>query len=285
MSKFNGVKGYNSFDEIYQAMFEHIYENGEVTKGNIRTKFLNGNPAHRKRVTEVTFTIDEEESYLPLITSRKMPIKSAINEIIWIWIKQSNNIKDLVGKFWDEWADKDGSIGKAYGYQMAKETYGHPSQLDYILHEVKHNPNSSRMLTELWIPEELNQMALAPCVHLTQWHVIRGKLELFVRQRSCDFAVGLPNNVMQYSVLHKAVANHVGIPSGAMHWSVGDLHYYTEHEEALLRMFDTAIYSDKRRPSIDTMFLPLDIRNLSTDNVVIGGIPENLPKYEFEIAV
>ena len=129
---------------------------------------------------------------------------------------------------------EDGTIGKAYGYQIAKPTFGHKSQLHYIINEIKNNPNSRRIMTEIWVPEDLDKMALTPCVHLTQWSVIGNKLYLEVRQRSCDVALGLVANVFQYSVLHKLVAMECGLEPADIIWNIHNVHIYDRHMKDLL---------------------------------------------------
>lgn len=175
------------FDNQYRDLVNHIVKHGQWSDENVRTKYADGTPAKYKSVIGYQMRINNFGTMIPLLTSRYTPWKSATREIYWIWLMQSNNVDELnkLGcKFWDEWKLEDGTIGNAYGYQMAKETFGHKSQLHYIIHELKNNPNSRRIMTEIWVPEELDKMALTPCVHLTQWSVVDGKLYLEVRQRS-----------------------------------------------------------------------------------------------------
>lgn len=232
---------HNNFDIIYKTMFNDLQHYGKWSSGNIRTKYADGSPAHYKSLIGYNFRFDNSTDRVPLITSRFAPTKSAIAELYWIWIQQSNKVQDLrdLGcKFWDEWENPiDGTIGKAYGYQIATETYGYPSQLHYIINEIKNNLNSRRIITEIWNPGELDEMQLTPCVHLTQWSVVDGKLYLEVRQRSCDFALGLVSNVWQYSILHKLVALECGLECGDLIWNIHNLHYYDRHEETLHKQF------------------------------------------------
>ena len=130
---------------------------------------------------------------------------------------------------------QDGTIGKAYGYQIAQETFGQKSQLHYVINELKKSPNSRRIMTEIWIPNQLSEMALTPCVHLTQWSVIGNKLYLEVRQRSCDVALGLVANVFQYSVLHKLVALECGLEPAEIIWNIHNVHIYDRHYDKLIK--------------------------------------------------
>ncbi|MGL4392483.1 MAG: thymidylate synthase [Fusobacteriaceae bacterium] len=225
------------FDDIYKKIVETINEHGVWSEGNVRTKYADGSPAHYKSFIGYQFRLDNSKDEAHLLTTRFCPTKDPIRELYWIWILQSNNVDELnkLGcKFWDEWKKDDGTIGSAYGYQIAKKTFGEKSQLHYIINELKKNKNSRRIMTEIWIPEELDKMALTPCVHLTQWSVINNKLYLEVRQRSCDVALGLVANVYQYSVLHKLVAKECGLETAYIIWNIHNMHIYDRHMEKLL---------------------------------------------------
>lgn len=226
----------SKFDKIYKEIVEKIERDGITTKGEVRTKYLDGTPAHYRSYIGHQFRIDNSGDEAHLLTTRFCPNKAPIREIYWIWILQSNNVDELnrLGcKFWDEWKQEDGTIGPAYGAQIKKETFGYPSQLHYIVNEIKKNPNSRRIMSEIWIPEDLDKMALTPCVHLTQWSVLEGKLYLEVRQRSCDVALGLVANVFQYSVLHKLVALECGLEPADIIWNIHNMHLYDRHLEKI----------------------------------------------------
>lgn len=232
------MKKKSKFDIIYQDIVNTIAEKGIWSEGKVRTKYADGSPAHYKSYIGYQFRLDNSDDEAHLITSRFAPSKAPIRELYWIWILQSNNVDELnkIGcKFWDEWKQEDGTIGKAYGYQIAKKTFGQVSQLHYIINELKNNPNSRRIMSEIWIPEELDKMALTPCVHLTQWSVINGKLYLEVRQRSCDVALGLVANVYQYSVLHKLVALECKLEPAEIIWNIHNVHIYDRHYDNLIK--------------------------------------------------
>ncbi|MDO4690408.1 MAG: thymidylate synthase [Fusobacterium sp.] len=234
------------FDIIYKQIVDTIVEKGIWSEGSVRTKYADGSPAHYKSYIAYQFRLDNSDDEAHLITSRFAPNKAPIRELYWIWIMQSNNVDELnkIGcKFWDEWKKEDGTIGKAYGYQIGKETFGQKSQLHYIINELKTNPNSRRIMTEIWIPEELKDMALTPCVHLTQWSVINGKLYLEVRQRSCDVALGLVANVFQYSVLHKLVAKECGLEPAEIIWNIHNVHIYDRHYDRLIRQVNSQTFA------------------------------------------
>lgn len=226
------------FDRIYKDIVDTIAEKGIWSEGNVRTKYADGTAAHYKSYIGYQFRLDNSDDEAHLITSRFAPSKAPIRELYWIWILQSNNVDvldELGCKFWDEWKMQDGTIGKAYGYQIAQETFGQKSQLHYVINELKKNPNSRRIMTEIWIPNELSEMALTPCVHLTQWSVIGKKLYLEVRQRSCDVALGLVANVFQYSVLHKLVALECGLEPAEIIWNIHNVHIYDRHYDKLIK--------------------------------------------------
>ena len=226
------------FDKIYKDIVDTIAEKGIWSEGNVRTKYTDGTAAHYKSYIGYQFRLDNSDDEAHLITSRFAPSKAPIRELYWIWILQSNNVDvldELGCKFWDEWKMQDGTIGKAYGYQIAQETFGQKSQLHYVINELKKNPNSRRIMTEIWIPNQLSEMALTPCVHLTQWSVIGNKLYLEVRQRSCDVALGLVANVFQYSVLHKLVALECGLEPAEIIWNIHNVHIYDRHYDKLIK--------------------------------------------------
>lgn len=227
----------STFDKIYRNIVETIDRDGIWSEGEVRTKYADGTPAHYKSYIGYQFRLDNSTDEAHLITTRFAPNKSPIRELYWIWILQSNSVdklNELGCKFWDEWRKEDGTIGKAYGYQIDKPTFQYKNQLEYVVNELKNNPNSRRIMTEIWVPEELKDMALTPCVHLTQWSVVNGKLYLEVRQRSCDVALGLVANVFQYSVLHKLVAKECGLEPAEIIWNIHNVHIYDRHMGKLL---------------------------------------------------
>lgn len=231
----------SQFDKVYKDIVKTIENKGIWSKENVRTKYADGTPAQYKSYIGYQFRLDNSTDEAHLITTRFAPNKAPIREIYWIWILQSNNVEELnrLGcKFWDEWKMEDGTIGKAYGYQINKPIFQYKNQLEYVVSELKNNPNSRRIMTEIWVPEELDEMALTPCVHLTQWSVINGKLYLEVRQRSCDVALGLVANVFQYSILHKLVAMECNLEPADIIWNIHNVHIYDRHIKELLKQVE-----------------------------------------------
>lgn len=231
----------SQFDKVYKELIETVLDKGVMSTGNVRTVYADGTPAHYISYIGYQFRLDNSSDEAQLITSRYAPYKSAIREIYWIWRSRSNKLSDLrkLGcKFWDEWELEDGTIGPAYGAALDTPTFKFSNQVDYIINEIKNNPNSRRIITEIWIPEKLKDMALTPCVHLSQWSVVNGKLYLEVRQRSCDIALGLVANVFQYSVLHKLIAKECGLEPADLIWTISNAHIYDRHIEDLKKQIE-----------------------------------------------
>lgn len=222
----------SKFDVEYKKLVGTILSVGNMVEGDVRTKYADGTPAYYKSIIGYQFRLDNSDDEAHIITTRYTPYKSALREIFWIWKMRSNKLEDLrkLGcKFWDEWELDDGTIGPAYGEALKSNTFKFDNQVDYIINEIKNNPNSRRIISEIWIPSDLDKMALTPCVHLTQWSVVNGKLYLEVRQRSCDVALGLVSNVFQYSVLHKLIAKECNLESADLIWTIHNAHIYDRH--------------------------------------------------------
>lgn len=231
----------SQFDKVYKELIETVLDKGVMSTGNVRTVYTDGTPAHYISYIGYQFRLDNSSDEAQLITSRYAPYKSAIREIYWIAKLRSNKLSDLrkLGcKFWDEWELEDGTIGPAYGAALDTPTFKFSNQVDYIINEIKNNPNSRRIITEIWIPSDLSKMALTPCVHLSQWSVVNGKLYLEVRQRSCDIALGLVANVFQYSVLHKLIAKECGLEPADLIWTIHNAHIYDRHIEDLKKQIE-----------------------------------------------
>jgi thymidylate synthase len=227
----------NQADEQYKRVIETIIRTGYLdTDHNVRTVWADGTPAHTISCIGQSMIFDN--SQVPILTTKKVAWKTAIKELLWIWQMKSNRVQDLrdMGvKIWNEWEQPDGTIGKAYGYQLRKKNQLidglYVDQVDYLLHQLVHNPASRRHITTLWNPDDLVDMSLTPCVYETQWHVKGGKLHLEVRCRSNDMALGNPFNVFQYNVLQRMIAQVTGYELGTYIYHIGDTHLYTRHVE------------------------------------------------------
>lgn len=235
-------------DIQYNRIISDIIENGVWDTGEeVRTRWKDGTPAYTKSIISQKMRFDNSE--VPILTSKKVAWKTAIKELLWIWQMKSNRVQDLrdMGvKIWDEWELPDGTIGKAYGYQLGKKNRNLNGQLvdqvDYLLHQLVHNPASRRHITMLWNPDELDEMSLTPCVYETQFYVKEGKLSLEVRARSNDMALGNPFNVFQYNVLQRMFAQVTGYELGEYIFNIGDSHIYDRHIEPLKEQIQRETY-------------------------------------------
>lgn len=243
----------NQADSQYKRVVETIARVGVYdTDQQVRTKWADGSPAHSISWIGQHMIFDNSE--VPIITTKKVAWKTAIKELLWIWQMKSNvvqELRDMGVKIWNEWELPDGTIGKAYGYQLGKKNrwvsylkedkYGEYrvneklDQVDYLLHQLENNPASRRHITTLWNPDELDEMSLTPCVYETQWHVKRGELHLEVRCRSNDMALGNPFNVFQYNVLQRMIAQVTGYKLGNYIYHIGDAHIYSRHVEPVIQ--------------------------------------------------
>ena len=250
------------FDHIYKDIVLDIINNGKMQKGNVRAKYADGTPAYTKYIHGVNFVIEPDE--LPILQSKRVAWKTALVEMEWIWQEMSNDLDWLQERdchIWDEWEIKEGfwngTIGKAYGYQLRdklrKINEKWFNQVEYVIHQIKNNPRSRRILTTLYNVEDLKDMALEPCVYETQWEVDDDDyLILHVRQRSADMALGSVINVYQYSVLHRLMAKVTGKKLGNMYWSIGNAHIYDRHLELLEKQVTADISElEKEKPVLN----------------------------------
>ncbi|ANB49354.1 thymidylate synthase [Bacillus velezensis] len=233
------------FDKQYNTIINDIINNGVSDEEfDVRTKWdTDGAPAHTLSVISKQMRFDNSE--VPILTTKKVAWKTAIKELLWIWQLKSNNVNELnkMGvHIWDQWKQEDGTIGKAYGYQLGKKNRilngEKVDQVDYLIHQLKNNPSSRRHITTLWNPDELDSMALTPCVYGTQWLIKGGKLHLEVFCRSSDLALGNPFNVFQYNVLQRMIAQVTGYELGEYIFNIGDCHVYTRHIDNLKIQMD-----------------------------------------------
>lgn len=277
------------FDEIYDNLVKEVLAKGVWSGDEVRTVYADGTPASYKSLSGVNFSLDNSTDEAMLLTSRYIPFKSATREIYWIWLMRSNNVDELEKMkcyFWGEWAKPDDTgvrtIGKAYGYQLAQPIMGYDNQVDYVIGELKNNPHSRRIMTSLWNVAELPEMNLQPCVFLTMWNVLGDRVDLRVIQRSADVALGLPNNVFQYSVLHKLIAHECGLQPGMLHWSIGDTHIYDRHVDILQEQIANKLAVE---PKLIIDYKD-DIYDFRPDDVKVTDYDfKKMPQYKFEIAI
>ena len=228
-------------DEIFVAMCRDILENGVSTEGEkVRPKWEDGTSAYTIKKFGVVNRYDLAKEF-PALTLRRTAIKSCTNEMLWIWQKKSNNIHDLKSSIWDEWADENGSIGKAYGYQMGvKHRYkeGMMDQVDRVIYDLKNNPFSRRIMTNIYVHQDLYEMNLYPCAYSMTFNVTGDTLNAILNQRSQDMLTANNWNVVQYAVLTHMMAQVAGLKVGELVHVIADCHIYDRHIPAVKAMLE-----------------------------------------------
>ena len=225
-------------DKHFIETCKEIIEHGYSSEGtHVRTRWQDGEEANYISIVGVQNKYDVGKEF-PMITLRNNTntIKNAIDEILWIWQKKSNDVSKLYSHIWDQWAGEDGTIGKAYGYQLGKkyefktkEGIQKMDQVDYLIYLLKNDQSSRRMMTNLFNHEELKDMNLEPCAYGTQWLIKGGKLHLILNQRSQDMLTANGWNVMQYAALQCMFAQVAGLEVGTLTHNIGDCHIYDRH--------------------------------------------------------
>lgn len=232
-------------DKIFKENVKDILENGVWdTDKEVRPKWLDGTPAHTVKKFCIVNRYDLSKEF-PIMTIRKQGFKNAVDEILWIWQKKSNKIADLHSHIWDSWAGEDGTIGKAYGYQLGvKNVYkeGEFDQVDRVLYDLKHNPASRRIMTNIYNFADLHEMNLYPCAYSMTFNVTGNKLNGILNQRSNDMAVANNWNVMQYAVLIMMFAQVTGFKPGELVHVIADAHIYDRHIPAVKQMLENPEY-------------------------------------------
>lgn len=219
-------------DELFIKNCKDILENGVWdTDMDVRPKWDDGKSAHTISRFGIVNRYDLAKEF-PILTLRRTYWKSALNELLWIWQKKSNNINDLKSHIWDQWADETGSIGKAYGYQLGikhKYNEGEFDQVDRVLFDLKNNPNSRRIITNIYNHQDLSEMNLYPCAYSMTFSVKDGKLNGLLNQRSNDFLTANNWNVVQYALLVHLFAKVSGLGVGEFVHVIADAHIYDRH--------------------------------------------------------
>lgn len=232
-------------DKLFVNMCNEILDHGFSSEGQkVRAHWEDGAPAHTIKTFGVINRYDLSEEF-PALTLRPTAIKSAVDEILWIWQKKSNNIKDLNSHIWDEWADENGSIGKAYGYQMARKykfAQGEMDQVDNVLWQLKNTPYSRRIMTNIYNFEDLSEMNLEPCAYSMTFNVTGNKLNAILNQRSQDILAANNWNVVQYSVLVHMFAQVSGLVPGELVHMISDAHIYDRHVPIIKELIERPQY-------------------------------------------
>lgn len=225
-------------DDVFIQMCRDIIDKGTDTSGEkVRPHWPDGSPAYTIKRFGVVNRYDLRKEF-PILTLRRTALKSATDELLWIWQKKSNNIHDLNSHIWDEWADPDGSIGKAYGYQMrVKHQYreGMFDMVDRVLWDLQHNPYSRRIMTNIYNFQDLHEMNLYPCAYSMTFNCTKDKetgklvLNAVLNQRSNDVLAANNWNVVQYAVLVHMMAQVSGMIAGELLHVIADAHIYDRH--------------------------------------------------------
>ncbi len=272
-------------DEIFIKNCRDIIDNGVWdTDYPVRPKWLDGTPAHTVKKFCIVNRYDLQKEF-PILTLRRTAFKSAIDEILWIWQKKSNNINDLNSHIWDSWADETGSIGKAYGYQLAvKHKYpeGEFDQVDRVLFDLKNNPHSRRIMTNIYTFEDLHEMHLYPCAYSMTFNVSGDTLNGILNQRSNDVAVANNWNVVQYSILLIMMAQVSNLKVGELVHVIADAHLYDRHIPVVEEMLKKPTFPAPKlivNPDVK------DFYDFTVDDFKLEGYEFNKIDSKFEVAV
>ncbi len=275
-------------DHLFINMCQDILDNGCSTEGEkVRPKWEDGTFAYTIKKFGVVNRYDLSKEF-PALTLRRTAIKSAIDEVLWIWQKKSNNIHDLKSHIWDEWADPDGSIGKAYGYQMqVKHQYkeGMMDQVDRVLYDLKNNPYSRRIMTNIYVHQDLHEMNLYPCAYSMTFNVTKRPgedklvLNAILNQRSQDILAANNWNVVQYAALVHMFAQVCGMQVGELVHVIADAHIYDRHIPLIKELISRETHPAPEfwmNPEIKDFydFTPDDFR---VENYVTGPQIKNIP--------
>jgi thymidylate synthase len=238
-------------DNIFINMCKDILESGTSTEGEkVRPKWEDGTYAYTIKKFGVVSRYDLSKEF-PALTLRRTAFKSCVDEILWIWQKKSNNINDLSSHIWDSWADEEGSIGKAYGYQFGvKHQYkeGEMDQVDRVIYDLKNNPYSRRIITNLYVHQDLHEMNLYPCAYSMTFNVTKKRdseklvLNAILNQRSNDILAANNWNVCQYAVLIYMLAQVCGYEAGELVHVIADAHIYDRHLPIIKELIERPTY-------------------------------------------
>ena len=232
-------------DIVYKETCRKILSEGVWdTDREVRPRWPDGTPAHTIKTFGVVNRYDLKKEF-PIMTLRRTYYRSCIDELLWIWQKKSNDVHELSSHIWDSWADENGSIGKAYGYQLGvKHRYpeGEFDQVDRVLFDLKHNPASRRILTNLYNFSDLHEMALYPCAYSMTFNVSGNTLNAILNQRSQDMLTANNWNVVQYAVLVHMLAQVSGLEAGELVHVIADCHIYDRHVPLVEQLLERAPY-------------------------------------------
>lgn len=269
-------------DVIFKNMCSDILNNGFSSEGQIvRPRWEDGTPAHTIKQFGIVNRYDLSEEF-PALTLRPTAMKSAFDEILWIWQKKSNAVKDLNSHIWDEWAGEDGTIGKAYGYQLGvkyKFAQGEMDQVDNVLWQLANTPYSRRIMTNIYNFSDLSEMNLEPCAYSMTFNVVGNRLNGILNQRSQDVLVANNWNVVQYSLLLMMFAQVSGLEAGELVHVIADAHIYDRHVPLVKEMIERPVYDAPKvtlNPEIKN-FYDFTVADLKVEDYVTNPQIRNIP--------
>lgn len=275
-------------DQLFVKMCTDILDYGTTTEGEkVRPRWEDGTPAYTIKNFGVTARYDLREEF-PALTLRRTALKSAMDEILWIYQKKSNNIHDLNSHIWDEWADETGSIGKAYGYQIGQKSQyaeGEFDQMDRVLYDLTHTPYSRRIMTNMYTFADLHEMHLYPCAYSVTYNVThaegdeRPTLNMVLMQRSQDILAANNWNVCQYAILLMMVAQSVDMVAGELLHVIVDAHIYDRHVDIVRELIARPQYpapTVRLNPEV-TSFYDFTTDDLIVENYQHGPQVKNIP--------
>lgn len=268
------------YEVQYMNNLMDILDHGSESK-NMRTGIVT------KRLPATQIVVDLENEF-PILLSKKVFWKSAVDEILWIMQKQSNKTAELNSKIWDNWTGEDGTIGKAYGYQIAQPTRGYDNQVSYVLETLKKDPSNRQCVINIWNVADLNEMNLVPCCYSSIWNIIDGKLNCMLVQRSADYPVGVPFDTTQYAVLTYLFARHLGVCPGILTHVMADSHIYANQFDGVaqqIKQYAELRGTIKEQPKFRFIAdAPTNFWDITLDDFdVIDYDP--MPAIKYEVAV
>ncbi len=272
-------------DDIFISNIKEILSTGFSDESlDVRPHWSDGTPAHTIKKFGLVNRYNLKEEF-PILTLRRTYMKSAIDEVLWIWQKKSNNVHDLKSHVWDSWADESGSIGKAYGYQLGvKHHYkeGDFDQVDRVLYDLKHNPQSRRIMTNIYNHHDLSEMALYPCAYSMTFNVSGKTLNGILNQRSQDMLTANNWNVVQYAALMYMMAQVSGLEVGELVHVIADAHIYDRHIPIVKEIIENESYP---APKFKMNEEKRDFYSFTPDDFSLEGYVYNKKKYDIPVAI
>lgn len=278
-------------DQQFVTMCRDILDHGTTTEGQkVRPVWEDGTPAYTIKNFGVTARYDLREEF-PALTLRRTALKSAMDEILWIYQKKSNNVHDLNSHIWDEWADETGSIGKAYGYQIRQKSHyaeGDFDQMDRVLYDLKNTPYSRRIMTNTYVFSDLSEMHLYPCAYSVTYNVTqrpqddKPTLNMILNQRSQDILAANNWNVCQYAILLMMVAQSVDMIPGELLHVIADAHIYDRHVDIVRELIERPQFA---APKVTLNPDVHDFYAFTTDDLIVEGYEHGPQVKNIPIAV